>query len=265
MAGFSGHLYGGATASAALALTVDRLQWAQPDQIQMLFVLGVVGGLLPDIDSDNSTPVRIVFTLLGVAAAFLVGIVFVEDCTVVELALIWSAVFLLVRFGLLEVFSRLTVHRGIWHSWLGAAFASLAVADIAYHLGGFPPWESWLAGFFMAAGYLTHLCLDEIASLDLLGNRVKRSFGTALKPLSIASPAASTAMFSGVLLLACFAPTLDPVVEAAGRFTLHIPVMHDSASAELRCTRISSMRNGIPTLPGSLASSRAHTGDRDRA
>jgi hypothetical protein len=34
-------------------------------------------------------------------------------------------------------------------------------------------------------GYVTHLVLDEAASVDLLGRRVKRSFGTALKPISL--------------------------------------------------------------------------------
>ena len=66
----------------------------------------------------------------------------------------------------------------------------------------------------MVFGYLTHLCLDEAASVDLLGNRVRRSFGTALKPFSVASPWASLAMLAGVLLLAITAPTADPILEA---------------------------------------------------
>lgn len=220
MASFSGHLYGSAAVSATAALGVDSLKWAQPDQVQALFFLGVVGGLLPDIDSDNSIPVKVFFTLLGMFAAFLISFSFVEDYQILELALIWSAVFLLVRFGLFEVFTRLTVHRGVWHSWLAAAFSALSVTDAAHHFGGFAAWESWLAGFFVALGYLTHLCLDEIASVDLLNNHIKRSFGTALKPFSIASPAASAVMFLGVLLLAYSAPSIEPVVEAAGRFQI---------------------------------------------
>jgi hypothetical protein len=220
MASFFGHLWGGAAVSAAAALGVESLRWAQPDQIQALFVLGVIGGLLPDIDSDNSTPVRVFFTVFGVAIAFLVSFSFAEDSPIAELALIWGAVFLVVRFGILELFSRLTVHRGVWHSWLAAAFAALAAVDCAYHLGGFSAWESWLAGLFVALGYLTHLCLDEIASVDLLRNRVKRSFGTALKPFSIASPAASAAMFAGVILLGYLAPSMEPLARAASRARL---------------------------------------------
>jgi hypothetical protein len=217
VASFLGHLVGGAAVSASAALGVESLGWTQPDQILGLFVLGVAGGLLPDIDSDNSTPVKVFFTLLGVAMAFLVSFSYADDYPILGLALIWSAVFLVVRFGIFELFARFTVHRGIWHSWLAAAFSALAVADAAHHLGGFSAWESWLAGFFVALGYLTHLCLDEIASVDLLRNRVKRSFGTALKPFSIASPAASVAMFLGLILLWHLGPSFEPVVTAASR------------------------------------------------
>ena len=50
--------------------------------------------------------------------------------------------------------------------------------------------------------------------MDLLNNRVKRSFGTALKPFSAASPKASVVMLFGVLLLLYLAPTIEPVVAA---------------------------------------------------
>jgi hypothetical protein len=35
-------------------------------------------------------------------------------------------------------------------------------------------------------GYLTHLVLDEFYSVDLFNRKIKRSFGTALKPFSLA-------------------------------------------------------------------------------
>jgi len=214
MASFRGHLYGGVAVSAAAGLGVDSLGWANPDQIPALFVLGVVGGLLPDIDADSSTPLRMMFILLGVTAAFLVTFSMVDGIAPVERMLLWGAVFLLVRFGLFEIFCRFTVHRGVWHSWLAVAFVTAATANAAYHLIGVSAWHAWLAGSFTALGYLTHLCLDEIAGVDLLNRGIKRSFGTALKPFSIASPAASIAMFLGTLTLVYLAPTVAPVVAA---------------------------------------------------
>jgi hypothetical protein len=213
MASFAQHLYGGAAVSSAAALAAYGLGWADARQTQLLFVLGVVGGLLPDIDSDRSKPVRAAFTLLGVVVAFLAGFALVDRFPLGELLLIWGAVFVLVRYGVLELFARFTVHRGIWHSWLAAAFSALATTNVAHHLAALAPWDAWLAGGFVALGYLTHLCLDELASVDLFGHRVRRSFGTALKPLSLASPGASLAMLAAVVLLSLPAPSLEPVLK----------------------------------------------------
>ena len=206
--------------SSAGALAVHGLGWTDPGQTQMLFFVGVFGSLLPDIDADNSSPVRGFFTLLGVVLAFLTSFALIGRFLLPQLALVWVGVFLVVRYGLFEVFARFTVHRGVWHSWLAVGFAAFAAVNGAFHLLRFPAWESWLAGGFVALGYLTHLCLDEIASVDLLRNRVKRSFGTALKPFSTASPTASVAMFLGAVALAYLAPTVDPVLAAAGRLQL---------------------------------------------
>jgi hypothetical protein len=215
LASFSQHLYGAAAISSAASLGVYGLGGAGPRETQVLFLLGVAGGLLPDIDSDSSKPVRAFFTLLGVLFAFLTCFALVGRFPVIELALIWCLIFLVVRYLVLEVFARLTVHRGIWHSWLAVGFAGLAGTDAAFHLFGLGPWDSWLAGGFVALGYLTHLCLDELASVDLLGHRVRRSFGTALKPFSLASPGASLAMLAAVVVLGLQAPSLKPVLEVA--------------------------------------------------
>lgn len=218
MANFSGHLYGGAIISSFAALTVYSIGWTGPQQTQWLFLLGVTGGLLPDIDSDNSTPVRGFFTLLGIVLAFWVSFAFVGRFPVLNLMLIWSAVFVVVRYGVFEVFARFTVHRGIWHSWLGVVFAGVATADAAHYFAGMNAFDSWLAGFFVALGYLTHLLLDEMASVDLLGNRVRRSFGTAMKPFSMAYPRASIGMLAGVIALSVPAPALESVVAAGERY-----------------------------------------------
>jgi hypothetical protein len=213
MANFTAHLYGGALVSSAAALSLYAAGLASPQQTQTWFFLGVAGGLLPDIDSDSSAPVRGFFTLLGMVLAFLVSFALVGRFPVLELALIWGAVFLLVRYGLFELFARFTVHRGVWHSWLAIAFAGLATANGTHYLLGLSAWDSWVSGIFVSLGYLTHLCMDELASVDLLGNRVKRSFGTALKPFSASAPWASGLMLMAVIALAYAAPTLNPVIK----------------------------------------------------
>jgi hypothetical protein len=217
MANFQGHLYGAAVVGSLASLAVYSVGWAGPQQTQALFLLPVTGGLLPDIDSDSSRPVRGFFTLLGVVLAFWISFSLVGQLPVAGLAAVWMLVFLTVRFGVFELVARFTVHRGVWHSWLGALFASVATADIAFQFAGLSPWDAWLAGLFLGLGYFTHLVLDEAASVDLLGRRVRRSFGTALKPCSIAYPWASLAMGAALAAVLLPAPTFDPVLQA-GRY-----------------------------------------------
>ncbi|MEY6431064.1 metal-dependent hydrolase [Thioalkalicoccus limnaeus] len=214
MANFSTHLYGAAVVSSAAALGLHSAGLADTTQAQTYFAIGVIGGLLPDIDADSSRPVRAFFSFTGALAAFLVCFALVDRFPVVELALIWSLVYLTVRYGVFEVFIRFTVHRGIWHSWLAMLFVALATANLAYWALGLPAWDAWVCAGFVAIGYLTHLCLDEIASVDLLNSRVKRSFGTAMKPFSLRSPGASLAMAAAAALLLFSAPSLMPVIEA---------------------------------------------------
>jgi hypothetical protein len=128
MANFSVHLYGAAAVSSAASLGVYGLGWAGPELTQVLFFLGVAGGLLPDIDADGSAPVRGFFTLFGVVVGFLASFTLVGQLAVVDLTLVWIGVFLLVRYGVFEAFARFTVHRGIWHSWLALIRKELQLA-----------------------------------------------------------------------------------------------------------------------------------------
>ncbi len=214
MASFVTHLYGAALVSGVAALGLHASGLAGPQATQTCFFLGVAGGLLPDIDANASKPIRGFFGLLAVVLAFVVAFALVGRLRLLDVAQVWVATYLLVRYGFFEAFARLTVHRGVWHSWLAVVLVALITTDLAYHLLGAPALDAWLAGGFVALGYLTHLCLDELASVDLWGNRLRRSFGTALKPFSLASPWASLAMLAAVLVAAYPAPSLTPVIEA---------------------------------------------------
>jgi hypothetical protein len=60
-------------------------------------------------------------------------------------------------------------------------FFSFLTAIIFKSLLGRPDGVAWLAAGFLFIGYLTHLILDEIYSVDVLDTRIKASFGSALK------------------------------------------------------------------------------------
>lgn len=213
MANFQTHLNVGILVSAATTLGLHTAGLIQGGQTLPYFTLGVVGSLLPDIDLKTSRPSNALFSALGAVLAFIMTLPLIGRFLPLELALIWGGVFLCVRYGFFEIFSRLTVHRGIWHSWLAIAAAALAVTNVAYWLWRQSPELAWLAGLMVGVGYLTHLCLDEFYSVDLFNRKIKRSFGTALKPFSLANPWSSFGMFMAVLALWWLAPPADMWLE----------------------------------------------------
>src|SRR5262249_50646196 len=90
-------------------------------------------------------------------------------------------------------------------------------AAAGYHLFGLATVTSWLIGCFVALGYMIHLLLDEIYSVDITGARIKKSFGTALKFASIEEFKTSVGL--GIATVAVFflaTPTLGDFEHAFG-------------------------------------------------
>ena len=82
------------------------------------------------------------------------------------------------RFGFGAIFRKFTKHRGMWHSIPAAAAAGM----ITYLICLSPGHETrLLKAWSVVLGFLLHLLLDEIYSVDLMGRRLKKSSGTALK------------------------------------------------------------------------------------
>lgn len=213
MANFQTHLNVGILVSAAAALSLHMGGMVPRSETPALFVLGVAGSLLPDIDSDRSKPIGLLFNVLGASLAFAVTLPLTARFLPLELVAIWVGVFLGVRYGLLKFFTCFTVHRGVWHSWLAIAAVSLAATNLAYWLWERSPEGAWISGLIVGIGYLTHLVLDEFSSVDLFNSKIKRSFGTALKPASLKYPFSSLGMAAMVVALTWFAPPADGLLE----------------------------------------------------
>lgn len=194
MANFQTHLVVASGASAIASVTVLTAGLASTQEALVYFSLGVIGGLLPDIDADNSAPIRLFFNWLGLSCGFLVVFSLVDQLSIAELLLLWAGTYVAVRFLVFELFARLTIHRGVFHSLLAAIFFACANASVAYHVFGSDPQTAWLGGCFVFMGYVVHLLLDEAYSVDLLNSRVKRSFGSAVKPIAVANPWGSLAL-----------------------------------------------------------------------
>ncbi len=222
MANFRSHLTVGALMSGIAAFASYGEGLSNSTETQALFVLGTAASLLPDIDADDSKPVRGLFNIVGIVVGFLVAFRVAGRVGLFEQVGVWIGVALLVAYPLRWAFARLTVHRGIWHTQLMAIVVTLGVTVVADTLLGLDEMLAWLAGGFVLLGYLTHLILDEMASVDLLDRRVKRSFGTALKPLSLRAWPWSLVLVGLVVLLIGLTPDPAPVLAGLGEFCVSV-------------------------------------------
>lgn len=216
MANFQTHLTVATVTSALASSVAISLQLVSETEVIALWLLGVIGGLLPDIDSDDSTALNLLFTLMAMVAAMFTAMCFYNQLSVIGLWLAGALVFVFVRYTLVPIFERFTVHRGSIHSLLvGVLFAVAAVhISVLCHMGLV---FSWCVGIFILLGFLTHLSLDELYSVDLSNLTVKRSFGTALKPASLAYPLVSTAQLLVCATLIYFMPSPEPLLSAIER------------------------------------------------
>lgn len=143
--------------------------------------LCALGGMLPDLDSDSGVPQREMLCFVSVLIPMLMLPRFMQLGWSPETLVFASGViYILIRFGIGNLFRRFTKHRGMWHSIPAAIIAGLAT-----YLIGLSPEISIRAfkAWAVVLGFLSHLALDEIYSVDLNGRRikVKKSFGSALK------------------------------------------------------------------------------------
>ena len=206
MANFPTHLAVGIISSGALATLTLASGMVAPADIVTLALAGAVGGVLPDIDLGNSRPSQALFTGLGIVIAFAVLFNVGYQYSIAEMWVIWTATFLAIRFIGHNIFHHLSHHRGIFHSLLAAMLFACLTAIFYVRGLGHGAGLAWLAGAFVLVGFVTHLVLDEIYSVDVYNEKIKASFGTALKLADFQHPGASLAMAAAVAVAFVFAP-----------------------------------------------------------
>ena len=214
MADFNTHLLGAAAVSG-LAATALVMTGQFPHQaIIGYFILGVIGGLLPDIDSPHSIPVRLAFMALAVIAGFLVVFTFGRRYSLVELALLWGGCFALIRYGAFGLLDHYTVHRGLIHSIPMGLICGLATTLVAYQAFNASITHAWLCGTFVTMGFFVHLLLDEFYSVNLFGKKLlKKSFGTAFSLGSRQQPVGTAALYLVLIGLFYLCPPAGPFTE----------------------------------------------------
>ena len=132
--------------------------------------------------------------------------------SIAEMLILWLGTLFLVRFVAGNLFYRFSYHRGIWHSLLAAAFSSFFTAAVFYWMLGRDESASWFAALFMMVGFLTHLILDEIYSVDVMDTRIKASFGTALKLIDAKHRGHTSVMAAAALIAFMLTPSIKPFV-----------------------------------------------------
>ncbi len=209
MADFRTHALGAMVVAGALTLPLSAAGALNGPMAAQTATAVIAGGILPDIDADASVPVRIAFTLLAAIAAGGVALAVATRLSLSELLLLTLAVFLLVRYGVFSVFAGFTVHRGLIHSLPAAAVFGLGLTVLAWRWLDVDALRAWLIGGALFIGCITHLILDELASVDITGARVSRAFGTALSLGSANQPVGTFAFYAAAAGLVWLAPPPD--------------------------------------------------------
>lgn len=207
MANFKTHLTVASIGSSIAATMLFAATMASPQEVLLYVILGVVGGLLPDIDSDSSLTVRLLFTFIATLISFLVMFKQRADNTVIELFIIWAASFIFIKIFIFSLFTKLTVHRGIIHSIPAAvAFGCMAAIGLnrVFHFNDF---VSWMAGGFVFGGSILHLMLDELYGFNLLRLKTKKSLGSAFKFGSIKNIKETIAIYMLIAVLFVVMPS----------------------------------------------------------
>ncbi len=173
-----------------------------------LWATGVMGSLMPDIDSDNSFVLGLFFNVIAFVLMALSMFWLSAQLSIIELWLALGFIYGVVRFPLMYSFQKFSRHRGVFHSILAAVLFGLLQVQLCYWGLGVSAENAWLLGLFMSAGYLIHLILDECYSVDLLNVKIKRSFGTALKLFSVQYLGRSAVMAVAVVVLFLATPPI---------------------------------------------------------
>lgn len=183
MAGFKTHLTGGVVAGAGIAaLSLVHFDF-NTIQAGSIFIMGALGGILPDLDSDSGKPLALIFGLLSVLVPTLLlqRISATQIISPEFLVCYFVGGYLIINYLVCGLIKKMTRHRGVMHSipfavlsgQIGYLFFSSSGSNLAK-----------MVGISVFAGCMVHLILDELNSISFKFGLIpvlKSSSGTAFK------------------------------------------------------------------------------------
>jgi hypothetical protein len=199
MANFHTHLVVAAIAGTAASSWLWGHRVIGPADAVGLTLVATLGGLLPDLDADNSVPTRWLWTSAGICSGLTFAASGPNDLSPLGLGLGAFCTYLIVRHFVCAIVMRWTRHRGVFHSVPSAAFCALAMLWLVAEPLAQSKALALLMALFLCGGFLVHLALDEIYSVDLTNARIKRSFGSALKLFDAESPWCTLMLYAALL------------------------------------------------------------------
>ena len=207
MASFATHLNVAAFVSGIASVSIGYSNLSSPQDALGYFFAGIVGGILPDIDHDKSTPIKILQFFFSNLIAFLITFKYIGSIPILNILLIWLCSYIGMSF-IFYIFKKTTKHRGMIHSIPAGLLFWFLTSLIAYKYFSLNLTKSYFLGMFVFIGYITHLILDEIYSVDITGKKIKKSFGSALKICS-KDKAVNLLIYSLLFLVFIFLPKKD--------------------------------------------------------
>ena len=188
-----------------------------------------VAGMLPDLDSGSGIPLRESMAFAAAVVPMLLIDRFEHLGMGYEsMVLAGGLIYLFIRFVLAGMMRRYTVHRGMFHSLPAVAIVAL----LGYLICGCTEMHlRYYKAGALALGYLSHLILDEIYSIEQRRGRIrlKKSFGTATK-LWGKNIWSNISVYAKLALL-CAIAFGDPIVMAKfeKKINKHGHEIHDTA------------------------------------
>jgi hypothetical protein len=181
MAGYRQHISVSGFLGIAYGLGATFLLDFTPVQATLAGCLAWVAGMLPDLDSESGRPVREIFGLIAAVVPFeMMGHLLEWGGNPEGAMLLAVLTYAAIRYGGALVLGKLSVHRGMFHS----IPAMLIAAELAFlgYKSDLINVKLLMAGG-VALGFLSHLILDEMYSVEWSGIRVRlnKSAGSACK------------------------------------------------------------------------------------
>ncbi len=179
MADFKTHITGSAILGTAYGFVANVQYGVPPAHCMVAGALCTVAGMLPDLDSKSGIPQREMLCFVSVLIPMLMLFRFQEmGLSAEHMVFVAGVMYVLVRFGVGALFKKYTKHRGMWHSVPAAVAAAMLTYLVCLsgenHIRLFKAWAVFI-------GFILHLSLDELYSVDVMGRRLKKSWGTAMK------------------------------------------------------------------------------------